>query len=111
LSRTRLVTIGVVLAVLAIALMGLLLPNRELVPVEFVLWQLWTLPLWGTMALCMVVGAAVAAVGLGFMWALERNGRKRADARARAIELEVTELRRLLARDAATGERGAAAGG
>jgi len=102
-SRTRLIAIGVALAVVTLFLLGLLLPNRDPTPVEFMWWQIWELPLWATMSLCILGGGIATSLGTGLLWALERRERRRSEARVREIEGEVTELRRLLARDAVEG--------
>lgn len=99
-TRPRAIIWGVLAALVVVLLLGLFVPNQQLQRVAFFWWRGWVMPVWGLMALCVVTGAAIAAALMGLAWFGERSRRVHSERRAQAIDGEVAELRRLLAREA-----------
>lgn len=93
---------GSLLVLALVLVVGIVLPNRQ--PQRVNLFWLWqdTWPLWGLLFVCVLGGALISGLMMVVVWRRERLGRRSAEKRVAAIEAEVDELRRLVARDADT---------
>lgn len=96
-SRSRALLWLGLLALVGVLLAGVLGPNRQLLQLELFWTWSWELPLWGVLLLGVAVGSALGGGLVAVLWLGEWRRRARVERRANQVQIEVNQLRRLLA--------------